>query len=183
MQQLTFFAEEPPARTSVSPGSDLDWMARVAGSCSPMALLLADIGPAGWSGRTSPASFRTIEDEHLRAFWDSSPGGGSKSQPAAGNLRELSRASRAHTASHGECLTLSMCEHVASHMLSPSDAAVCGLSDILETGDVPRRFFLTAKACQGILRRAGKRGKSLPPSLQEALEAVASGRTSISMAA
>jgi hypothetical protein len=31
----------------------------------------------------------------------------------------------------------------------PSDAAVCSLSDILETGDVPQRYFLSAKACQG----------------------------------
>jgi hypothetical protein len=43
----------------------------------------------------------------------------------------------------------------------------------LETGDVPRRFFLTAKACQGILRRAEKRGKELPPALLQALQAVA----------
>jgi hypothetical protein len=55
----------------------------------------------------------------------------------------------------------------------PSDAAVCSLSDTLETGDVPQRFFLSAKACQGILRRAEKRGKKLPPLLREALEAVA----------
>lgn len=182
MSQLTFFAEEPPARTSPSPASELDWMERVAASCSPMARLLADIGPAGWSGRTCPASFRTIEDEHLRAFWASSPDGGSKSLPADGSLRELSRGSRAHTASHGECLTLSTCEHAASHSLFRNDAAVCGLSDILETGDVPPRYFLTAKACQGILRRAGARGKSLPPSLLAALEAVASGRISISTA-
>jgi hypothetical protein len=55
----------------------------------------------------------------------------------------------------------------------PSDAAVCLLSDTLETGDVPQRFFLSAKACQGILRRAEKRGKKLPEQLQHALEAVA----------
>ena len=43
------------------------------------------------------------------------------------------------------------------------------LSDILETGDVPQRFFLSATACRGILRRAAKRGKSLPSALHEAL--------------
>jgi hypothetical protein len=46
------------------------------------------------------------------------------------------------------------------------------LSDVLETGDVPQRFFLSAKACSGILRRAGKRGKELPVALRKALEAV-----------
>jgi hypothetical protein len=55
----------------------------------------------------------------------------------------------------------------------PSDAAVCSLSDTLETGDVPQRFFLSAKACSGILRRAEKRGKKLPPLLLQALLSVA----------
>jgi len=56
---------------------------------------------------------------------------------------------------------------------------VCSLSDILEdNGSVPQRFYLTAKACRGILRRAAKRGKELPPPLARALEAVAdSGQT------
>jgi hypothetical protein len=43
-----------------------------------------------------------------------------------------------------------------------SAAVACSLSDILETGDVPRRFYLSATACRGILRRAEKRGKTLP---------------------
>jgi hypothetical protein len=55
----------------------------------------------------------------------------------------------------------------------PSDAAVCSLSDTLETGDVPQRFYLSATACQGILRRAEKRGKKLPPLLHQALLSVA----------
>jgi hypothetical protein len=66
-----------------------------------------------------------------------------------------------------------MSEHAASPSLSRNDAAVCSLSDILETGGVPQRFSLTAKACAGILRRAEKRGKSLPPQLAHALQAVA----------
>jgi len=70
-------------------------------------------------------------------------------------------------ASPTECLTLSSSEW-------PSDADVCSLSDILEIGDVPQRFFLSATACQGILRRAEKRGKALPVALNVALKAVAS---------
>jgi hypothetical protein len=61
-----------------------------------------------------------------------------------------------------EFLTLSISEW-------PSDAAVCSLSDILETGDLPPRFFLSATACRGILRRAETRGRQLPPLLREAL--------------
>ena len=55
----------------------------------------------------------------------------------------------------------------------PSDADVCFLSDVLETRDVPQRFFLSPTACQGILRRAASRGKELPSQLKDALEEVA----------
>ena len=58
-----------------------------------------------------------------------------------------------------------------------SAAVASSLSDILETGDVPRRFFLSAKACSGILRRAAKRGKELPPALSAALTAAATSTT------
>ena len=53
----------------------------------------------------------------------------------------------------------------------PSELKV--LSDTLETGAVPQRYYLSAKACAGILRRAEKRGKKLPEQLQAALEEVA----------
>ena len=53
----------------------------------------------------------------------------------------------------------------------------------MEPGDLPQRFFLSATACRGILRRAGKRGKELPPQLAHALRAAAgSERTSTSTA-
>ena len=55
----------------------------------------------------------------------------------------------------------------------PKDAAVCSLSQTLETGPLPQRFYLSQKACAGILRRAEKRGKELPQLLSEALRAVA----------
>jgi hypothetical protein len=65
----------------------------------------------------------------------------------------------------GECWTLSSSE-------CPSDAVASSLSDILETGAVPRRYYLSAKACAGILRRAAKRRRELPPLLRMALERV-----------
>jgi hypothetical protein len=108
-------------------------------------------GPGGWFGRTSPASCRRTEDGTLVPFsgaWSNSG-----------------------IASATECLTLSSSEF-------HSAAVACSLSDILETGDVPRRFYLSATACRGILRRAEKRGKTLPPSLAAALLAVASEPTS-----
>jgi hypothetical protein len=56
----------------------------------------------------------------------------------------------------------------------PSDGDASSLSDILETGEVPERYYLSATACRGILRRAEKRGKELPEALKSALLAVAS---------
>jgi hypothetical protein len=55
----------------------------------------------------------------------------------------------------------------------PSDAAVCSLSDILGRGSLPRRFFLSPRACLGILRRGAARAKDLPARLLLALSAVA----------
>lgn len=52
---------------------------------------------------------------------------------------------------------------------SPKDAVVCTLSSILQA-NVPKRFYLSAKACAGILRRAERRGKELPAILKAALE-------------
>jgi hypothetical protein len=63
-----------------------------------------------------------------------------------------------------ESLTLNTCEWTGWSGPSRRDEGVCSLSDILETGDVPRRFYLSARACRGILRRAEKRGKELPVS-------------------
>ena len=54
-----------------------------------------------------------------------------------------------------------------------SGAVACSLSSILETGPVDPRYFLSPKACAGILRRAEKRGKELPEPLRLALLAVA----------
>src|SRR6185436_13773410 len=56
---------------------------------------------------------------------------------------------------------------------SPSAAAECSLSAILETDSAPPRYWLSAKAAQGILRRAERRGRALPIALQRALEALA----------
>ena len=50
------------------------------------------------------------------------------------------------------------------------DEGVCSLSDILVTGNVPPRYFLSPTACLGILRRAEKRNKALPKALKDVLE-------------
>ena len=146
MTQSTFLLEEPPAKASQSLDFAKDLVTHAETSCSPILPLLHNISPSGWFGRTSPASCLANEDGIL--------------EPSSG------RWASSGMGSPTECLTLNTSEW-------PSDAAVCSLSDTLETGDVPQRFYLSAKACQGILRRAEKRGKKLPPQLHKALHSVA----------
>ena len=67
-----------------------------------------------------------------------------------------------------ECWTLNTSEF-------PSDGGECSssLGDILEPPTSPglHRYFLSPKACEGILRRATRRGKELPQELHRALTA------------
>ena len=60
----------------------------------------------------------------------------------------------------------------------PNDAAVCSLSQVLEQGSIPSKYFLSAKACAGIIRRAEARGKTLPDTLLSALRSSAAADTS-----
>ena len=145
MGQLTFLSEEPLASRSASPALEADWMMTVATWRSNFSALLIAHGPAGWSGRTSPVSCHRTADGTLV------PSSGAWSNSGMG--------------SPTECWTLSSLEF-------HSAAAACSLSDVLEAGDVPPRFFLSATACRGILRRAAKRGKQLPEALERSLKAV-----------
>lgn len=52
---------------------------------------------------------------------------------------------------------------------SPKDAVESTLSQILEV-NAPKKYYLSARACEGILRRAERRGKKLPEMLKIALQ-------------
>lgn len=52
---------------------------------------------------------------------------------------------------------------------SPSADVGSTLSQILED-NVPEKYYLSPKACAGILHRAQRRGKDLPPRLKASLE-------------
>lgn len=69
----------------------------------------------------------------------------------------------------GYCLTLNLSER-------PREANHSRLSEILET-DPDQKYRLSARACQGILNRAARRGKPLPKELEEALRAQSSELT------
>lgn len=58
---------------------------------------------------------------------------------------------------------------------SPNDAVGCFLWQVVERTWIPPRYFLSAKACAGILRRATRRGKALPAQLEQALRQTAMG--------
>ena len=145
MEQSTFLWEEHPANHSASPDSEAEWMMIVATCPSNFLGLLNERLPSGWYGKTYPASCHRTEDGTL--------------VPSSGRWQNSGMGSPT------EHLTLST-------LVSHNAASVCSLSDILEIGGVPQRYFLSAKACAGILRRAEKRGKKLLPLLQLALHSV-----------
>lgn len=78
-----------------------------------------------------------------------------------GNGQRLDSYAVTDGALRGELSTLNIGE-------SPSVAGESRLSWILED-NVPEKYYLSARACQGILNRASRRGKELPEILKMAL--------------
>ena len=62
----------------------------------------------------------------------------------------------------GDCSTLNIGEY-------PNEESVSTLSEVLEA-ITPSKYYLSATACEGILRRAERRKKKLPPDLETALK-------------
>jgi hypothetical protein len=142
----TCLLEEPPAKPFPLQETEQDWMTLVATSQWNTSDLLSAFSRDGLSGKTSQAFCQSTQEGRL--------------EPSSG------RWANSGMGSPTEFLTLKTSE-------SHSAAVACSLSDVLETGDVPQRLYLSAKACAGILRRAEKRGRQLPHLLQTALERVA----------
>lgn len=94
----------------------------------------------------------------------SSSGGGQTSSASCGRWLASGVLVESDTGSDGEFWTRSSSEW-------PSAADVSLLSGSLETSRDLAKYSLSPKACAGILRRAKKRGKPLPPMLDEALRA------------
>ncbi len=117
-------------------------------------------------GRLMLEYARAVREVEPRwVLWENVPGvlsqdGGQPLVPSSGCWKT------AGILSHGECWTLNSSEY-------PSAAAACFLSDILEPS-APQRFYLSPRACRGLLRRARTKERSLPPELEEALLAQAS---------
>lgn len=125
--------------------SDLDWMTVVGTWQSSSAGLLTQFDQDGSSLKMSPDYCRQTKEGILLP-----------SSHSWGN---------AGMGSHTGFLTLNISE-------CHKDAEDCSLSDILEKiGGVPHRYYLSERACQGILRRHNERGhKQMPKILKEALK-------------
>jgi len=144
MTTSMLFAPAHLASHSASPDSEEEWMTRVATWPSSSFELLVCCGLALSHLKTWSACYPAQADGTLAPSserWENS---------GMGSL--------------GECWTVNTSEF-------PSDAVASSLSDILETGEFPQRYFLTERACVGILRRADNRGRRLPDALRAALEA------------
>lgn len=174
---LTLFAEEPLAKPSALPASERDWLTRVVTWRSSFLELLTTIGPIGWYGRTSPECIRQLptkvrirNHQTFRWTWDATDMKWKNRILTTQTKTTLSPASwpdfkNSGMVAPGELWTLNTLEF-------RNDAVAVSLSDILETGDLPQRYYLSPIACRGILRRAEKRGKELPERLREVLELV-----------
>lgn len=152
----TYSAAASPAKTCPSPDDVPGSPASAPGcsSSSPASSTLFD--PAGFSSRTYRVSSlaRAVgTSEQCLARWPTSgtawPGG--FSTHVSSECRSADRA-------------CSSWEPVLAEILEPPQ-------------NVPAKYSLSARAANGILRRAAKRGRKLPEQLQAALSAVATGET------
>src|SRR5690554_5508163 len=120
--------------------------------------------PDGSSGKTSPARSAQTRGEILLSWLARWQDASSLSPQTAGDRKAWRWVTP--DSSNGPCLTRNGSEWRSS-------GVACSLSSILETGPIDPRYYLSAKACAGILRRAEKRGKELPEPLREAWRSVA----------
>lgn len=72
---------------------------------------------------------------------------------------------------HGECL-------IAATSESPSHAKESLLLPLIETQDLPDKYFLSPNAAKGALRRADQMGRSLFPPLRQAMEILSKDQSS-----
>lgn len=143
--QLSLLGDSP-AKTSPLPGNAPDWMVNAVDFFGKSFASLKKSSPKSSYWKMCRASSAAMVD----GIWEPSSG----------------RWGSSGIASDGECWTLNTSE-------CPKDGGVSSsLRHILEQTPLPK-YCLSAKAAQGILRRATNRGKTLPEPLQKALEMVA----------
>lgn len=116
----------------------------------------------GCCGKTFRGLFPQTEGMTLPTFLEAWCKGMFLSLKTDGTTQESASASQGTELSNGVCLTLNT-------STSHKGATVCSLYSTLEHGGVDRRYYLSKRACQGILNRANAHHKDLPPELEKAL--------------
>lgn len=163
-EQLTFWSEEAPASLSQLQEKEQGYRANQAVSCSSIYEQFAtSCKPAGGGAVRATSSGKTCQgrlvpkrelrsDSYSRSWMNSG------------------------TVWRGEYSMRSLSEYPTGRLMDSSGrlrsaAGVSTLSEFLEAR-TPQKYSLSAKACAGIIRRAKKRVKPLPPMLLNALESV-----------
>lgn len=118
-----------------------------------------------WSGRTCPEHIRATKERTS----DVSSKKSAKSQKEMFQFLDLRKTSGGGKAQSWAMGIQSLGEHLTLNIGEcPKEESVSTLSQILE--ETPhQKYYLSEKACLGILRRAEKRGKELPEILRLAL--------------
>ena len=170
LAQLTFWSEEPPARTCPSRAKERVLKDPVQASRLTLCDWLMKRAVNTSSGKTFPAYSVPTGAEISLPFYPCSADTPSTCRKTDGSQAASSRtAGPTDMDSRGECWTRNLPEFPAFRSPFPNADGVCSLSDVLETGNVPPQYYLSPTACRGILHRASKRGKSLPEVLEIAL--------------
>jgi hypothetical protein len=164
-QQSMWSQEDPPAKTSPWLDAVQAWMEAGADCSGTNAASLIQSLPRGWCGKTSLALSPATAAPTSQPCCGDSPAHTPECPMKDGAPQAWW--SDPNGQQSGGCLTLAGTEW-------PNDAAVCSLSQVLED-NVDPKYFLSPKACAGILRRAEKRGRELPSALSQALVQVAAG--------
>ena len=158
-----------PVRISASPESVWDSTVRAASSLSTLYDCVLSLERGGYCGKMSPRLYQATAETTSPDLFPCSADGTSPCRVTVGGSPASSQTRPVISVCAGEYLTLNTPEFPNFQGRSRSEGSVSSLSDILVVGNIPPRYYLTVKCAEGILRRAERRGKPLPPVLREAL--------------
>lgn len=131
----------------------------------PMAGQVSLFAPDTWSGRTSQEPSRATAEKTLPQSSKKRSKSQSRKPPLFLYLKRDGPQAAASWETDGALLGV---YSMHSFGECPRDGVESRLSQILE--DNPhQKYYLSAKACRGILNRAARRGKDLPEALKAAL--------------
>jgi hypothetical protein len=142
--QLTLFAADFPVKTFLLQESDVDLLENGLDSGLSLSELSMMLNHDGWLSKTFQAFSVQTEEPTLPSYFTGWQDGG--------------------MVWGGEYLTLNTSD-------SPNAAEECLLSQVLER-DVPARYYLSKRACLGIIHRAEKAGNQIPAGLKAVLLAM-----------